>query len=180
MINAVRVAAAIVERLPKEFLPETTEGREPYLHPYELKGDVTQGRAQAAGARLLRRGARRARGQPAQRGRGGRAATSPGRSIEVEIKESYRNMAHEDRRGPEGARRTPWRRCGGSGIEPVRRAIRGGTDGARLSFMGLLTPNIWAGGQSFHSVQEWVSLEWMAKAVECTLHLLQVWVERSR
>ena len=65
------------------------------------------------------------------------------------------------------------------GMEPVRRAIRGGTDGSRLSFMGLLTPNIWAGGQSFHSVQEWVSLEWMAKASEVTLHLLQVWVERS-
>ena len=66
------------------------------------------------------------------------------------------------------------------GLEPVRRAIRGGTDGARLSFMGLLTPNIWAGGQSFHSVQEWVSLEWMAKAsARCTLHLLQVWVERA-
>ena len=64
-------------------------------------------------------------------------------------------------------------------MEPIRKAIRGGTDGARLSFMGLLTPNIWAGGQSFHSVQEWVSLEWMAKATECCLHILELWVERS-
>jgi len=64
------------------------------------------------------------------------------------------------------------------GLEPIRRAIRGGTDGARLSFMGLLTPNIWAGGQNFHSKQEWVSLEWMAGAVEVCLHILDLWVER--
>ena len=64
------------------------------------------------------------------------------------------------------------------GLEPVRRAIRGGTDGARLSFMGLPTPNIWTGGQNFHSVQEWVSLEWMAKASEVSLQLLQLWAER--
>jgi len=64
------------------------------------------------------------------------------------------------------------------GIDPMRRAIRGGTDGARLSFMGLLTPNVWAGGQNFHSVQEWVSLEWMSKACEAALRILALWVER--
>ena len=102
----------------------------------------------------------------------------PGVRIEVEIKQSYRNMAYKIAEDPkvldyacEAVRRM--------GLEPVRRAIRGGTDGARLSFMGLLTPNIWAGGQSFHSVQEWVSLEWMAKAVEATVHLLGIWVEKS-
>jgi len=66
-----------------------------------------------------------------------------------------------------------------NGLEPIVEPIRGGTDGARLSFMGLLTPNIWAGGQSFHSVREWVSLEWMAAAVAATLEILTVWVERS-
>jgi tripeptide aminopeptidase len=102
----------------------------------------------------------------------------PGARIRVDVKESYRNMAYKIGEDPkvleyafEAVRRM--------GLEPVRRAIRGGTDGARLSFIGLLTPNIWAGGQSFHSVQEWVSLEWMVKAGEVTLHLLQVWVERS-
>jgi len=62
----------------------------------------------------------------------------------------------------------------------LQKAIRGGTDGARLSFMGLLTPNIFAGGQSFHSVNEWVSLEWMAAAVAVSIQLLDVWVEKSR
>ena len=65
------------------------------------------------------------------------------------------------------------------GVTPKRQAIRGGTDGARLSYMGLLTPNVWAGGQNFHSVREWVSLEWMASAVEATLEILTVWVEKS-
>jgi tripeptide aminopeptidase len=65
------------------------------------------------------------------------------------------------------------------GLEVVRKAIRGGTDGSRLSFMGILTPNVFAGGQSFHSVQEWVSLEWMAAAVGVSIQLLSVWVEGS-
>jgi tripeptide aminopeptidase len=64
-------------------------------------------------------------------------------------------------------------------VTPKRQAIRGGTDGARLSYMGLLTPNIWAGGQNFHSVREWVSLEWMGAAVLATLEILKVWVEKS-
>ena len=65
------------------------------------------------------------------------------------------------------------------GIEPVRKAIRGGTDGARLSFMGLPTPNVWAGGQNFHSLKEWVSLDWMVGAVETTLQILAVWTRKS-
>ncbi len=176
MINAVRVAAAVIERLPRNFLPETTEGREPYLHPYDIRGDVSK-----AEVKLLVRAftAEELR----EREDSLRAAIAeveplfPGARLKVEIKESYRNMAYQLAKDPrvveyafEAVRR--------AGLEPQRRAIRGGTDGARLSFMGLLTPNIWAGGQAFHSVREWVSLEWMAKAVETTLHLLEVWRER--
>jgi len=177
LINAVRVAAAIIERLPREFLPETTEQRQPYLHPYDIRGDVTKVetkflvRAFTEDELREREEALRAIVLDVER-------LFPGARIRVEIKESYRNMAYKIREDPkvleyafDAVRRL--------GLEPVRRAIRGGTDGARLSFVGLLTPNIWAGGQSFHSVQEWVSLEWMAKASEVTLHLLEVWVERS-
>jgi len=178
MINAVRAAAALVERLPREFLPETTEGREPYLHPYDIRGDVSK-----VELRLLVRAFTEE--ELAQREDSLWAAVAeverlfPGVRSSVEIKSSYRNMAYQLAQDPrvveyafEAVRR--------AGLEPKRRAIRGGTDGARLSFMGLLTPNLWAGGQAFHSVREWVSLEWMAKAVETTLHLLQVWLERSR
>ncbi len=177
LVNAVRVAAAIVERLPREFLPETTEARQPYLHPYDLRGDVTRVeikllvRAFSEEELREREDALRAVVRDVE-------GAFPAARISVEVKESYRNMAYKIAEDPkvleyafEAVRRL--------GLEPVRRAIRGGTDGSRLSFMGLLTPNIWAGGQSFHSVQEWVSLEWMAKATEVSLHLLEIWVERS-
>jgi tripeptide aminopeptidase len=65
------------------------------------------------------------------------------------------------------------------GLTPVRKAIRGGTDGSRLSAMGLLTPNLFAGGQAVHSVEEWVSLDWMAAAVGVCLQLVTVWVDKS-
>ncbi len=99
--------------------------------------------------------------------------------IQVEIQESYRNMGYKIARGPEGARLRVRGGAAGrtsnpfgvrSAAEPTARACRS---------WALLTPNVWAGGQSFHSVQEWVSLEWMARATETTLMLLGVWVERS-
>ena len=177
MVNAVRVAAAIVERLPQGFLPETTELREPYLHPYNLRGDVSKVEVRFL-VRAFTEDELAAREDDLRAAVAEAGALFPSARIQVEIQKSYRNMAYKIAEDPrvleyafEAVRRL--------GLEPVRRAIRGGTDGARLSFMGLLTPNIWAGGQSFHSVQEWVSLEWMAKAAEATIHLLGVWVEKS-
>jgi tripeptide aminopeptidase len=102
----------------------------------------------------------------------------PGVAIVLTLKESYRNMRTYIAKDPkvlhyaiEAVQR--------QGLAPIRRAIRGGTDGSRLSAMGLLTPNLFAGGQGIHSVQEWVSLEWMAAAVGVCLQLLSVWVEKS-
>ena len=177
LTNAVRVAAAIVERLPREFLPETTDERQPYLHPYDLRGDVTRIEMKFL-VRAFTEEELRAREDALRAIAREVGAAFPGARIAVDVRESYRNMATKIAEDPrvleyafEAVRRL--------GIEPVRRAIRGGTDGARLSFMGLLTPNIWAGGQNFHSVQEWVSEEWMAKASECVLHLLAIWAERG-
>jgi tripeptide aminopeptidase len=102
----------------------------------------------------------------------------PKAKIEVAIDESYRNMAYkirEDSKVLDYALEAVER----IGVKPKRQAIRGGTDGARLSYMGLLTPNVWAGGQNFHSVREWVSLDWMTKASEVALEILTVWVEKS-
>lgn len=177
MTNAVRVAAAIIERLPKDFLPETTEGRQPYLHPYDIRGDVSKVEVKFL-VRAFSEEELHQQEATLQRIVEEVRASFPQARISVTIKESYRNMAYAIRKEPqvlevalEAVRRM--------GLEPVRKAIRGGTDGARLSFMGLLTPNIWAGGQNFHSVQEWVSLEWMAKAAECALNILALWVERA-
>ncbi len=177
MVNAVRVAAAMISRLSENFLPETTEGRQPYLHPYDVRGDVSR-----VEIKFLVRAFTEEELQQ-QEGTLQRIVSQvqnqfPQARIHVSVKQSYRNMAYAIRQDPvvlevalEAVRRM--------GLEPVRKAIRGGTDGARLSFMGLLTPNIWAGGQNFHSLQEWVSLEWMAKACECLLHILHLWVQRA-
>lgn len=177
MVNAVRVASAIVEALPQDRLPETTDAKQPYLHPYVLTGDVAR-----AELKLLvraftddelhdREDVLRAAIAAAER-------RFPGARIELEITESYRNMAYriaEDPRVLEHALEAVRRQ----GIEPIRKPIRGGTDGARLSFMGLLTPNLFAGGQEMHSVSEWVSLEWMAEAVGVCVQLLSVWAEAA-
>lgn len=177
MVNAVRAAAEVVRRLDAAFLPETTEGRQPYLHPYDLRGDVSRAELKVL-VRAFTEAELEEREEHLRQVIDAVRADFPAARVQLEIKQSYRNMAFKLRERPEvlEAALEAVRRLG---IEPVRRAIRGGTDGARLSYMGLLTPNIWAGGQNFHSVQEWVSLEWMAKATEVVLHLLQVWVERA-
>jgi tripeptide aminopeptidase len=177
MINAVRVASAIVEGLPQDRLPETTEGREPYLHPFSLSGDVSK-----AELKLLVRAFTET--ELAEREDVLRAVIAsvsqrfPGAHVGLEIKASYRNMAFQIAQDPkvldyalEAIRR--------QGITPVQKPIRGGTDGSRLSFMGLLTPNLFGGAQSYHSVFEWVSLDWMAASVECCLQILNVWAEKS-
>ncbi len=177
MVNAVRAAARLVESLPRDFLPETTEGRQPYLHPYRVEGDVSK-----VTVRFLVRAFTveelREREDSLREAVRAVEAEFPGVAADVEVQESYRNMREKLEEDPrvldcalEAVRRT--------GLTPQRKAIRGGTDGARLSFLGLPTPNLFAGGQNFHSVQEWVSLEWMTAAVECVLNLLAVWVEQS-
>ena len=178
LVNAVRVASAIVEGLDSTYLPETTEKRQPYLHPYTVSGGVSAVELKV----LVRAFTVEELEQRAEHLREVVAAVSerfPVAKIDVKIQESYRNMAYkirEDAKVLDYALEAVER----IGVEPKRQAIRGGTDGARLSFMGLLTPNVWAGGQNFHSVREWVSLEWMVKAVEATLEILTVWVERSQ
>lgn len=177
MVNAVRAAAAVIERLPREFLPETTEAKQPYLHPFDVKGEVSR-----ATLRLLVRAFTEeelhAREDSLREVVAEVEHLMPGLRTSIEIRESYRNMSYKIAEDPQvlSVALDAVRRMG---LVPVQKAIRGGTDGARLSFMGLLTPNVWAGGQSFHSVQEWVSLEWMVKASECCLHILDLWVERS-
>ncbi len=152
LVNAVRVAAAIVGGLDASRLPETTEGRQPYLHPYTICGQRLGASSSSCwSAPSPSRSSPSAR-TPAEGDRRRRAGSFPAAKIELEIQESYRNMAYKIREdikvldyALEAVRRI--------GVEPKRQAIRGGTDGARLSFMGLLTPNVWAGGQSFHSVR---------------------------
>jgi tripeptide aminopeptidase len=177
MINAVRVATAIVASLPEQFLPETTEGRQPYLHPYALVGDVTKAEVRL----LVRAFSERELGEREQDLRSiidKVGARFPGASIHVDLKSSYRNMGTfiaKDPKVVDYALLAVERQ----GITPIRHAVRGGTDGSRLSALGLLTPNIFTGGQSAHSVREWASLQWMSAAVGVCVQLLAVWRDKS-
>jgi tripeptide aminopeptidase len=177
LVNALRVTAAIIEGIDERWLPETTEEREPYLHPYIASGDVTKVDlkilVRAFSVEKLTEREEHLKDVVAKVEK-----RFPKAKISVSFEESYRNMSYKIREDPkvldyalEAVERID--------VTPKRQAIRGGTDGARLSYMGLLTPNIWAGGQNFHSVREWVSLEWMGAAVVATLEILKVWVEKS-
>ena len=106
------------------------------------------------------------------------AARYPGARVDLAVEESYRNMKEILDRYPQIAdyAREAIRRAG---LEPRTRPIRGGTDGSRLSFMGLPTPNLFAGEHDFHSRLEWVSAQDMEKAVEVIVHLAQIWQERN-
>ncbi len=177
MVNAVRAAAAIVEALDVLALPETTEGRQAYLHPMDLKGDVNRAELKLL-VRAFSEEELKAQEEALERAVKVAQSRFPKARFEVAIKASYRNMRYAIEKDPrvlevalEAVKR--------QGVEPIQRAIRGGTDGARLSFMGLLTPNLWNGAQSYHSVHEWVSLEWMTASVESCLQILQVWREKA-
>lgn len=178
MINAIKVAADFISRLPKGGLsPETTDDREGFVHPYVMEASVERTAVRFIVRDFATAGLREKESFLEQLARDTVAAW-PGAAVTFEVKESYRNMKEVLDRHPEvmdNAREAIRR----AGIELVETRIRGGTDGSRLSFMGLPTANIFAGEHNFHSRLEWVSAQDMEKAVEVIVHLAQVWEERA-
>jgi tripeptide aminopeptidase len=178
MEHAIKIAAAIVDRLPRDTCsPETTEGKQGFLHPIGISGalekatlslivrDFTDAGLQEKEALLERIIAEVMQDFPRS-------------TCRLEIKPQYRNMKAVIDRYPEiidNAMEAIHR----AGLTPVKSSIRGGTDGSRLSFMGLPCPNIFAGEHAFHSRLEWVSVQDMEKAVQTIVHLAMVWEERA-
>jgi tripeptide aminopeptidase len=177
MVNAIKVAGDFLASLPFDSLsPETTEDREGFVHPYVMDAGVDRTSVKlivrdfatvglAEKERLVERLARAA------------AARRPGARVEFKIEEQYRNMREvldQHREVVERARDA----IRLAGLEPRSPVIRGGTDGSRLSFMGLPTPNIFAGEHNFHSRLEWVSVQDMEKAVEVIVNLCRLWEKR--
>ncbi|MGE0360048.1 MAG: peptidase T [Vicinamibacterales bacterium] len=170
MVNAIKVAARFIDRLPAGGLsPETTDGRDGFVHPYVLQAGVDR-----TAVRFILRDFDTAglRDKEALlRGLAGQVtAEFPGASFAVEVEEQYRNMREvldQHREVVQRARDALAR----VGLTPRERPIRGGTDGSRLSFMGLPTPNLFVGEQNFHSRLEWVSVQDMEKAVEVIVEL---------
>jgi tripeptide aminopeptidase len=178
MVNAIKIAASFIDRLPREGLsPETTDGHEGFVHPYVVQAGVERTSVRLLLRDFITAGLKEKRAMVEALAREA-AAAYPGSRVDVAIEESYRNMKEVLDRHPEIAdhAREAIRRAG---LEPRTHPIRGGTDGSRLSFMGLPTPNLFAGEHNFHSRLEWVSVQDMEKAVEVIVHLCQVWEERA-
>ena len=178
MVNAIKVAASFIDALPRGTLsPETTEGYEDFVHPYVVNASVDRTSVRLLVRDFVTAGLKDKEAMVERLAREA-AARYPGASVDVAVEESYRNMREVLDRYPAIAdhAREAIRRAG---IEPHSRPIRGGTDGSRLSFMGLPTPNLFAGEHNFHSRLEWVSVQDMEKAVEVIVHLCQVWEEKN-
>lgn len=178
MINAVKIGARFMEALPKDTLsPETTEGREGYVHCYSFSGNeeetVLKFIIRDFDAEKLKEFE-----QYLEKLANETAAQFPGARVTCSVVEQYRNMRYILDQHPEVSENAieAMRRLG---IEPILSAIRGGTDGSRLSYMGLPTPNIFAGEHSFHSKTEWVAVQDMEMAVRSIVTIAQVWEERA-
>ena len=178
MQNAIKIAGEIIAGLPKDHLsPESTEGKEGFIHPGNIEGTVEKATLEF----IIRdhKTALLVEYEDQLRKIVEKVMQSyPNSSYEFESIEQYRNMKEVLDQypqimeiGEEGIRR--------AGMTPERRSIRGGTDGSRLSFMGLPCPNVFTGGHAFHSRQEWVSVEDMQKAVLTILHISQLWEEKA-
>lgn len=178
MESALKIAARIVAKFPDKLSPEYTEGKQGFIHPVHFEGNLEK-----ATIKLIIRdfsdGGLKRHAKTLQKIVDGVVKNFPNSRAEVNITEQYRNMGKVLRRHPQVVEYAleALRRAGFK--NPLKRSIRGGTDGSRLSFMGLPCPNIFAGEHAFHSKQEWVSVQDMEKAAETIVHLAQVWEERS-
>lgn len=178
MEHAIKIAAAIVERLPKNTCsPETTEGRQGFLHPIGISGALEHATIGFIVRDFTDEGLKEKEALLESIVRDV-MQDYPHSTCKLEIKPQYRNMKQVIDRHPEiidnameAIRRT--------GLTPVKTSIRGGTDGSRLSFMGLPCPNIFAGEHAFHSRLEWVSVQDMEKAVQTIVHLAMIFEERA-
>ena len=178
MVNAIKIAGEILDALPKnEFSPETTDGREGFVHPVAVNGiaekasidfivrdfitsnlALHEARLKAIAVEVMK--------------------NHPKASMKFEVHEQYRNMKEVLDKHPHVSAYAieAYKRAG---FKPVNEPIRGGTDGSRLSFMGLPCPNIFTGMQAIHSKHEWVGVSDMNKAVETLAHLCMIWEEHA-
>ncbi|NMN68904.1 peptidase T [Rhizobium sp. 57MFTsu3.2] len=177
MENAIKIAGAIIDRLPRNIAPETTDGREGFIHPTGLSGSMEK----AAISLIVRDFEESGLADKEKRLEAIVREVMedyPGSSYTFAVKQQYRNMKVVLDRHPQIVENAI-EAIRHAGMSPVRGSIRGGTDGSRLSFMGLPCPNIFAGGHAFHSPREWISRQDMERAVATLVELARVWEERA-
>lgn len=177
MQHAIKIAAEIVNNIPKNKTPETTEKKEPFIHPTSINGGLEHVEIKFI-IRAFDTPTLKALEEELKEITSKVISKHNKCSFDFIVTEQYRNMGevlakcqHVVDYAVEAIRRT--------GVTPVLSSIRGGTDGSRFSFMGMPCPNIYAGEHAFHSKQEWVSVQDMQKAVETIVHLVNIWEEKS-
>ena len=178
MESALKIAARIVAKFPDKLSPEHTEGMQGFIHPVHFEGNIEKATIKLILRDFTESGLKR-HGKTLQRIVDAAIKPFPNSRAEVKISEQYRNMGKVLRRHPQVVANAVEALKRAGFPNPIQSSIRGGTDGSRLSFMGLPCPNIFAGEHAFHSKQEWVSVQDMEKAAETIVHLAQVWEEKS-
>jgi tripeptide aminopeptidase len=178
MVNAIKAASAFVAMLPKnEWCPEVTEGKQGFVHPTSIEGGLEKATVQFIirdfDTALLAKYEHRLRELV-----DATIKQFPGITTGFIVKEQYRNMKEVLDKNPQvmDHAEEAYKRAG---LNVQRMSIRGGTDGSRLSFMGLPCPNIFTGEMGIHSKQEYVSVQDMEKAVETLVHLSMIWEEKA-
>jgi tripeptide aminopeptidase len=178
LVNALKIAGEILAALPKDRLsPESTEKKEGFVHPVRVSGI-----SEKATIEFIVRDFETAKLAKHEKELKGIAeqvvAKHKGATMEFEVKEQYRNMKEILVQHPQVVEfaEEAYRR---NGLKPVKEPIRGGTDGSKLSFMGLPCPNLFTGMQAIHSKHEWIGVRDMKKAVDVLVTLVQVWEEKS-
>lgn len=173
LVSALRLAARIVAELPADQAPETTQGREGFLHPFTIEGGTASATVRLIlrdfEEELLEERIAQVR-EIAERVVG----AAPGAGVDIAVTRQYPNMREHLAPFPEVLDRAR-AALRAEGLEPIETPIRGGTDGSQLSAMGLPTPNVFAGGQEFHSPREWVSVQDMAAAAAFVVRLAGEW-----
>ena len=177
MENAIKIAGRIVAALPRETAPETTSGRQGFVHPTGITGSMEKSTITLIVRDFTDAGLAEKEAMLETLVKAA-IADFPGSSYTFTVKKQYRNMKLVLDRHPEIVENAleAVRRAG---MQPVRGSIRGGTDGSRLSFMGLPCANIFAGGHAFHSPLEWISCQDMERGVKTLVELARIWEERA-
>ena len=177
MQHAIKIASQIINQIPKDKTPETTENKQPFIHPTGINGGLEKVEIKFI-VRAFDTETLLALEEELKNITNQVLLNYNKCSFEFIVTQQYRNMREVLDKHPnvvnhaiEAITRT--------GVKPVLSSIRGGTDGSRLSFMGLPCPNIYAGEHAFHSKQEWVSIQDMQKAVETIIQLVNIWEEKS-
>ena len=178
MINSIKLASELIEMLPKNAMsPETTAERQGYVHPMSVKGNEELTEIKFLIRDFTDAGLKELERALEEKVRAVEKA-HPGCSAEITVKHSYKNMKVMLDQRPETTAFAE-EAIRAAGIEVHKNPIRGGTDGARLSFLGLPTPNLSAGGLNFHGKTEWVPIQYMENAATVCLHLLRLWAEKG-